>query len=64
MATFRHVRTECQCIDEEVNRRIFWLDSGVPGRVDVYLFQRRPLPPIVLRPMGTRRDSTLFFSRS
>ena len=33
MATFRHVRTECQCADEEVNRRI----SGVPGRVYVYL---------------------------
>jgi hypothetical protein len=37
MATFRHGRTECQCVDEEVNRRIFWLDSGVPGRVYVYL---------------------------
>ena len=37
MATFRHVRTECQCADEEVNRRIFWLDSGAPGRVYVYL---------------------------
>jgi len=37
MATFRHVRTECQCADEEVNRRIFWLDSGAPGHVYVYL---------------------------
>jgi hypothetical protein len=37
MATFRHERTECQCAEEEVNRRIFWLDAGVPGRVYVYL---------------------------
>jgi hypothetical protein len=37
MATFRHVRTECQCADEEVNRRIVWLDSGAPGGVYVYL---------------------------
>jgi hypothetical protein len=32
MATFRHERTECQCAEEEVNRRIFWLDAGEPGR--------------------------------
>jgi len=25
MATFRHERTECQCAEEEVNRRIFGL---------------------------------------
>ena len=37
MATFRHERTECQCVDREVNRRIFWLDPGAPGRVYVYL---------------------------
>jgi hypothetical protein len=37
MATFRHERTECQCAEEEVNRRIFWLDAGEPGRVYVYL---------------------------
>jgi hypothetical protein len=37
MATFRHVRTECQCADEEVNPRIFWLDPGNPGRVYAYL---------------------------
>jgi hypothetical protein len=37
MATFRRERTGCQCVDEEVNRRIFWLDSSVPGRVYVYL---------------------------
>jgi hypothetical protein len=37
MATFRHVRTECRCVDREVNRRIFRLDPGAPGRVYVYL---------------------------
>ena len=37
MATFRHERTECQCAEEEVNRRIFSLDAGEPGRVYVYL---------------------------
>ena len=37
MATYRHERTECQCVDEEANRRIFWLDAGLPGRVYVYL---------------------------
>jgi hypothetical protein len=34
---FKHERTECQCVDEEANRRIFWLDPGNPGRVYVYL---------------------------
>jgi hypothetical protein len=37
MATFRHERTECQCVDREVNWKIFWLDPGAPGRVYVYL---------------------------
>ena len=37
MAMFRHERTECQCVDREVNRRIFGLDPGAPGRVYVYL---------------------------
>jgi hypothetical protein len=37
MATFRHQRTECQCVDEEANRPIFWLDARVPVRVYVYL---------------------------
>jgi hypothetical protein len=36
MATFRHVRTEWQCADEEVNRRILWLDPGNPGWVYAY----------------------------
>jgi hypothetical protein len=43
MATFRHKRTECQCVDREVNRRIFWLDPGAPGRVYVF-WLRRTLP--------------------
>ena len=37
MAIFRRERTECQCAEEEVNQRIFWLDAGEPGRVYVYL---------------------------
>ena len=37
MPMFKHERTECQCVDEEANRRIFWLDPGNPGRVYVYL---------------------------
>jgi len=37
MPMFKHERTECQCVDEEVNRRIYWLDPGKPGRVYVYL---------------------------
>ena len=37
MATFRHERTECQGVDEEVKRRIFWLDPGSPGGVYIYL---------------------------
>jgi hypothetical protein len=37
MATYRHDRTECQCVVEEADRRSFWLDAGVPGRVYVYL---------------------------
>src|ERR1700682_3941730 len=37
MATFRHERTECQCIDDETNHRLFWLDPENPGRVYVYL---------------------------
>jgi hypothetical protein len=36
MATFRHERTECQCVDRE-NRRIFWLDPGAPGQIYIYL---------------------------
>ncbi len=37
MPMFKHERTECQCVDEEANRRIFWLDPGNPGRVYIYL---------------------------
>lgn len=37
MATFKHDRTECRCVDNEVNRRIFWLDLDAAGRVYVYL---------------------------
>ena len=37
MPMFKHERTECQCVDEETNRRIFCLDPGNPGRVYVYL---------------------------
>src|SRR5712692_9120632 len=37
MPMFKHERTECQCVDEEANRRIFWLDPGNPGRIYVYL---------------------------
>ncbi len=37
MPMFKHERTECQCVDEEANHRIFWLDPGNPGRVYVYL---------------------------
>ena len=37
MPMFKHERTECQCVDEETNRRIFWLDPGNPGRVYIYL---------------------------
>ena len=37
MPMFKHERTECQCVDEDANRRIFWLDPGNPGRVYVYL---------------------------
>jgi len=37
MATFEHDRTECRCIDDEVNRRVLWLDPDAPGRVYVYL---------------------------
>jgi len=37
MPMFKHERTQCQCVDEEANRRIFWLDPGNPGRVYVYL---------------------------
>src|SRR6266849_4107873 len=36
MPMFKHERTECQCVDEEANRRIFWLDPGNPGRVYVF----------------------------
>src|SRR5216684_3626110 len=32
MPMFKHERTECQCVDEEANRRIFWLDPGNPDR--------------------------------
>ncbi len=37
MLMFKHERAECQCVDEEANRRIFWLDPGNPGRVYIYL---------------------------
>ena len=37
MDTFKHDRTECRCVDDEVNRRVLWLDPDAPGRVYVYL---------------------------
>ena len=37
MPTFKHERTECQCVDEEANGRILCLDPGNPGRVYIYL---------------------------
>ena len=37
MVTFRHDRTECQCVDDEVNSRVLCLDPGEAGRVYVYL---------------------------
>jgi hypothetical protein len=36
MATSRHERAECRCVDE-TNHRIFWLDTENPGRVCVCL---------------------------
>jgi hypothetical protein len=43
MATFRHERTECQCVDREVNRRIFWLDPEHRGG-SMSIWLRRKLP--------------------
>ena len=37
MAIFRNEGAECQCIDDETNHRIFWMDPEMPGRVYVYL---------------------------
>jgi hypothetical protein len=37
MAIFRNEHAECQCIDDETNHRIFWMDPEMPGRVYVYL---------------------------
>jgi hypothetical protein len=36
MAIFRNERAECQCIEDETNHRIFWMDPETPGRVYVY----------------------------
>ena len=37
MATFKHEREECRCLDKETNIRIFWLDIENPGRTYAYL---------------------------
>lgn len=37
MATFKDDRSECGCVDEEMNRRVLWLDADAPARVYVYL---------------------------
>jgi hypothetical protein len=37
MATFKHEREECRCLDKETNIRIFWLDIENPGRAYAYL---------------------------
>lgn len=37
MITFKHNGSECECVDEAVNRRLFWLDSCQPGRIYVCL---------------------------
>jgi hypothetical protein len=37
MAMFKHVGALCECVDDEVNRRLFSLDPETPGRVYAYL---------------------------
>jgi hypothetical protein len=33
MDKFKHSPRECACVDKETNRRIFWLNPEIPGRV-------------------------------
>jgi hypothetical protein len=34
---FKHVGALCECVDDEINRRLFSLEPGTPGRVYAYL---------------------------
>jgi len=38
MDKFKHNPTECACVDKETNRRIFWLNPEIPGRVFTRLY--------------------------
>jgi hypothetical protein len=37
MDPFKHDRTECRCVDDELNRRVLCADPSEAGRVYVYL---------------------------
>lgn len=38
MDKFKHSPTECACVDKETNRRMFWLNPEIPGRVFTRLY--------------------------